>query len=223
MLSRDAAEAAEIVQRNIDALNGLVIGKGRAGSSLRHACGALRANAETLIREARVAEPWMACYTLAREAGATWRQVLGIRRDLAAEDASSLVATIIKSHGLLFSLITASRILVNDEGFRSRQDVDAAKAVISSAFSDTEELIADDMQADIYQAVIALRASTIAYLVERQRPLPRMLRFSFGSPKPSLWFAHRLYADAGRADEMRAENKVVHPAFMRPSGQALSN
>jgi len=32
----------------------------------------------------------------------------------------------------------------------------------------------------------------------------------------------RLYSDAGRADELRAENDVVHPAFMRPTGYALS-
>jgi prophage DNA circulation protein len=34
--------------------------------------------------------------------------------------------------------------------------------------------------------------------------------------------AYRLYADASRADEIRAENKVVHPAFCPPTGIALS-
>lgn len=222
MLSRDAAEAGAIVRRNVDLINSLVVSKGRAGSSLRLACGDLRANAASLVREARVGEPWMNCYALAREAGATWQQVLVIHKALAVEAVSSLAATIVKSHGLLFSLITMSHILV-DVNFRSRQDVDAAKLVIGAAFHDTEELVADDMQVAVYQALVALHAATIALLVERQRPLPRMLRFQFGLSKPSLWFAHRLYADAGRADELRAENRVVHPAFQRPVGRALSN
>lgn len=222
MLSRDAAEAGAIVQRNVDLINGLVVSKGRAGSSLRRACGDLRANAVNLVREARVGEPWMNCYTLARAAGATWQQVLVIHRALVVEATSNLAAMIVKSHGLLFSLIIISRILV-DVSFRSRQDVDAAKSVIGAVFHDTEELVADDMQVAVYQALVALHAATIAHLIEQQRPLPRMLQFQFGLPKPSLWFAHRLYTDAGRADEMRAENRVVHPAFMRPFGQALSN
>jgi hypothetical protein len=35
--------------------------------------------------------------------------------------------------------------------------------------------------------------------------------------------SNRLYYDASRADELRAENKVVHPLFMLPTGQALSS
>jgi prophage DNA circulation protein len=51
-----------------------------------------------------------------------------------------------------------------------------------------------------------------------------MLNFQFWSPSiPTLIAAYRLYSDAGRADEIRMENKVVHPAFMRPIGKALSN
>jgi prophage DNA circulation protein len=39
---------------------------------------------------------------------------------------------------------------------------------------------------------------------------------------PSVALAHRLYADASRADELRNENKIVHPAFCLRDGRALS-
>jgi prophage DNA circulation protein len=34
--------------------------------------------------------------------------------------------------------------------------------------------------------------------------------------------AYKLYQDASRADEIRAENKTVHPAFAQATGIALS-
>jgi prophage DNA circulation protein len=34
--------------------------------------------------------------------------------------------------------------------------------------------------------------------------------------------AYKLYDDASRCDELRQENKVVHPAFCPPTGRALS-
>ena len=86
-----------------------------------------------------------------------------------------------------------------------------------------EEIAADDMDQMTYQALVRLHAAVTFFLVETARPLPRMLNFQFGAPMPTLVAAYRLYADAGRADELRAENKVVHPAFMRPFGKALSN
>jgi prophage DNA circulation protein len=73
-----------------------------------------------------------------------------------------------------------------------------------------------------YRALVELHAAIIFHMIETARPLPRMLTFKFAEPMPSLQVAHRLYYDAGRADELRTENKVVHPAFMLPTGQALS-
>jgi prophage DNA circulation protein len=49
-----------------------------------------------------------------------------------------------------------------------------------------------------------------------------MTSYQFAVPLPSLVIAHRLYQDASRADQIRAENKVVHPAFCPPLGVALS-
>jgi prophage tail gpP-like protein len=40
-----------------------------------------------------------------------------------------------------------------------------------------------------------------------------MLTYEFFSALPTLVCAYRLYADAGRADELRAENKIIHPSI----------
>jgi prophage DNA circulation protein len=54
------------------------------------------------------------------------------------------------------------------------------------------------------------------------RPLPRLLPYQFARVMPTLVLAQRLYADASRADEIRAENHVVHPLFCPLTGFALS-
>jgi len=38
-----------------------------------------------------------------------------------------------------------------------------------------------------------------------------------------LTIAYKLYSDASRADEVRAENKIVHPAFCPLVGYGLSS
>jgi len=70
--------------------------------------------------------------------------------------------------------------------------------------------------------LIGLHAAIIAHLTATARPLPQLLYFRFGNIIPTLVVAQKLYADAGRADELRRENKVVHPAFTLPTGRALS-
>jgi len=57
--------------------------------------------------------------------------------------------------------------------------------------------------------------------------LPRVINYNVGGVLPSLTVAQRLYPDAmlntDRSDELRLENKIIHPAFMRPTGICLSN
>ena len=40
--------------------------------------------------------------------------------------------------------------------------------------------------------------------------------------RSSLTLGQRLYGDAGRADELVAENEIVHPLFASRAGRALS-
>jgi prophage DNA circulation protein len=107
--------------------------------------------------------------------------------------------------------------------FESRQDVDAVKQVMNDVFDEIEEDVADQMDAMTYRDLIKLHAAVIAHLVETARPLPRMMKFRFGFSQPTLVMAYKLYSNSGRADELRKENRVIHPAFSLPTGLALSS
>jgi len=104
----------------------------------------------------------------------------------------------------------------------SRQDVDNIKAIMTTAFQPAEELAADDMDQVAFMALVQLHAALAFHLDQTARPLPRMLDYAFADVLPTLVLAYRLYANAGRADEVRAENKIVHPAFGLREGKALS-
>jgi len=118
--------------------------------------------------------------------------------------------------------LASEGLVISDMTFASREDVDVVKADLNAAFAIAEEVAADDMAQMTYQALIKLHAAMIAYLSDTARPLPRMLAFQFAVAMPTLVTAQRLYYDPSRADELRDENKVVHPAFMLPTGRALS-
>jgi prophage DNA circulation protein len=49
-----------------------------------------------------------------------------------------------------------------------------------------------------------------------------MLAYRFATPRPTLVMSHRLYDTAARADQLREENKMVHPAFAPREGRALA-
>ena len=119
------------------------------------------------------------------------------------------------------TLATMGYVIANTV-FVSRQDVDAVKDLVNQVFSDMEEVIADEMDSMLGRAVLHLHAAISQRLVETARPLPRMIAYRFYMTMPSVVLAHRLYADAGRADELRNENNIVHPGFCPLQGLALS-
>ena len=107
-------------------------------------------------------------------------------------------------------------------GLLARGDIDALITSLQEPFGKAEETAADDMDQATYFALIELHASLTNHLVTTGRPLPQRIPYQFAVVLPSLVLAYRLYADASRADEIRAENKIVHPAFCPPIGLALS-
>jgi prophage DNA circulation protein len=97
------------------------------------------------------------------------------------------------------------------------------RATINNAFGPVAEAVANEMDAMTYRKIVALHAAISYFLVETARPLPRMLRYRFGQVMTTLTIGQKLYADALRGDEVRAENKIVHPAFAPMQGRALSS
>jgi prophage DNA circulation protein len=195
--------------------------KGRSGSDLRRACGDLKANAETYIVDNVIGAKLHECFRQARITGATMDELNRIREELVATAAVSLVAVLIKQACVSFSLQQISNVLTTIE-FKSREDVDRVRAELNAAFSQAEEVAADEMALAVYRSLVTLHAAVTFHLYQSARPLPQMLDYQFAAPRPTLVLSHRLYDTAARADELREENKVVHPAFASGIGRALA-
>jgi hypothetical protein len=221
MKRADAQEAAPIVDRMLYALLGTVPSKGRAGSDARTAIGDTRANAFKLCISDALGPPLDSCFDLARQAGASAPQLNVVREGIEKETPSTLGGNLVMNAGIRLCLAAQCRIIASMD-FVSRQDVDALKAALLQPFRDAEEIAADGRDQMTFQALISLHGAVTNHLVATARPLPRMTNFVFFEPLPSLVVAYKLYEDASRCDELRQENKIVHPAFCPMSGQALS-
>ena len=218
----DAQEANEIVQRLLANLSVCIPQAGIPGSSARTAIGDLMANAYALLRADAIGPPLQDCFSLVVQAGCTLAQLAWVLGELELEAPTTLGGTLIKNSCIQFTLSFGADI-VTGMTFVSRQDVETLLQQIRAPFDDAEEIAADNMDQMVYQGLIGLRAALVNYLVTTARPLPRMVNYQFGNVLPTLVIAYRLYADASRADEIRAENKIVHPAFCPTFGRALSS
>jgi hypothetical protein len=222
MYKVDAKEAAPLLQRALMALLGAGPTSGCPGADLRTTCGYLYANALVLIQSDAAGQPLADCFEAARKVGFTQEDLSWfVRTKVMAEAPVTLGATLIKNCIIEMCLATECRIIA-DMVFTSRDDVEALKLQMNEAFSQAEEVAADDMDQATFRALVALHSALIYHLVETARPLPRMLQYQFAASLTTLVLGHRLYDDAGRADELRVENKIVHPAFAPMTGRALS-
>jgi prophage DNA circulation protein len=218
----EVSEAAKIARLSADMLLATSNNQiGRAGSDLRRACGDVKVHAESYIVANVIGPKLSNCFNQARITGATLDEFNRIRATLVAESAVALVAVLIKQACVAFSLQQMSVVLAGMT-FTSRQDVDFVRGEVNVAFDEAEEVAADEMALTVYRALISLHAAVTFHLYQTARPLPQMLDFRFAAIRPTLIQSYRLYADAGRADELREENKVVHPAFAPRTGRALS-
>jgi prophage DNA circulation protein len=188
---------------------------------LRRAVGDFIVHSERLIQLDQAGPPLADCYEKARLVGVTQKQLAGARAIINKEETVLLGATLIKQACINFCLITEA-IIIADMTFVCRQDVEALKLQMNAAFAASEEVAADDMDQMTYRALVQLHAAVTFHLIETARPLPRLIPFEFSWPMPTLQMAHRLYDNAARCDELRAENRVVHPAFAPRMGLALS-
>jgi prophage DNA circulation protein len=207
----------------LNALNGTVSGQtGIAGTDLFFAIGDLIANGEADMRSSQLGAPLLSVFEQATAAGAT---LAGMGMVLAAMEAavpSSAVGIAIVNAGINMALVEQARILAATT-FTSSNDVSAAIASNNANFTTAEETVADSGDVATYRALVALHGSVTRDLINRALQLPSRVTYSFPRSLPSLVVSWRLYADSTRADELVAQNKVIHPAFMPASGIALSS
>jgi len=219
----DVNEAVPICNRVLGYMLQITATRGRTGADMRTAIGDFLANCATLLRNDLAGPPLSDIFDKSRLAGITLTQLDAVRAKAVAETPKSVGAILIQNSLINYTLVVESRVIAGMT-FISREDVDAMKLRMNDAFAPMEEIAADEMDQMTYAALVRLHAAVTFYLVETARPLPQMLAFQFYQPSiPTLIAAYRLYSDASRADEIRAENKCVHPAFLRPTGRALSN
>src|SRR4030095_250706 len=217
----DTKEATPLLQRAIEALLEWSPTRGKAGANLRTQIGYLHAFAERLVQRDAAGEPLDQCYQLAVLAGITQTQLSWVRQRVTLESPTTIGATMMKHSIIYLNLATEAQVIAAMT-FTSREDVELLKQQLGEAFREVAEIAADAMDQMTFRALVNLHGAVVFHLIETGRPLPRMLRWQFAAVMSSLMVAQRLYYDASRADELRKENKVVHPAFMLPHGRALS-
>jgi prophage DNA circulation protein len=112
--------------------------------------------------------------------------------------------------------------IIRDMVFKSRNEVETIIGQMHAAFTQAEEVVADQLASETYRLLVTMHASVTRFLVEQARPLPRIINYSVAGNMPSLALAVKIYGDASRAAELIVENNVIHPLFMPPTGRALS-
>jgi prophage DNA circulation protein len=218
----DVTEAVPIVQRLLNNLASIIADKGADGANARGAIGQVYADAAFLCANDTIGPALDNCFDLVRQTGCTLPQMETVRVYLVAEPTPlTLGATLVIDYSIQMALAQEGKI-ISAMTFKSRQDVDALLAAIQQPFADAEDIAANNSNPMVFRSLIELQAAIVDHLVETARPLPMMLSYQFATPLPSIVISHRLYGDASRYDEIRDENKVVHPAFCPPIGQALS-
>lgn len=213
-------EIEAIVKRTTDNLLEFVSFAGRAGSEFRLAVGDLRAHINEYVRDGSFGNRLMTCFRLATSAGITVDWLDKVLEQLVAEEPSELSARAVVQSSILFALAQDGRILAVTE-FTSRDDVDAMLERMRDWFDKVKDLAADEMDDPSYRALNNLAGAIIRYLADVARPLPRMVDYEL-APMPALAMAQYIYGDGSRAEELAAEARVVHPAFMPRKVRALS-
>jgi hypothetical protein len=218
----DAEEAAPIAISTLKAILDVIPTRGRPGADLRTDIGDFETFALELIQYDRSGPRLAAIFELTRKNGATLPELAYVRGVAAAAAPATVGGTLMRNSLINLSLTTEA-LVIADMVFKSRNAAEAMKDQMNEAFDAMEEIAADSMDTFTYRALIALHAAVSEHLITSQYPLPVMLSFRFAAPGPTLVQAYRLYDDASRADELMENNGVIHPAFARPNGVALSS
>ncbi|SRR5579885_2135479 len=195
---------------------------GQSGAQVRYDAGRLLATAAQQVQNSSIGDALADMFDHARLAGATLASMSYVRSQIATLTALSDQAAMLIDTAVILALASEAAIIA-ELTFSARDQVETLLAQMQSEFADAEEAAADRGDSSVYQAVIALRAAVTRHLVVTAQPLPLVVHYAIGTALPSLALAQLLYADGSRADELRDENHVIHPAFMPAQGVALSS
>lgn len=105
----------------------------------------------------------------------------------------------------------------------SADDAAAVREAMTALIDSEIEVAGNQGEDQTYGALRSLRAAVVQDLNKRGAGLASIKTFNMKAGLPALVLAHRLYRDAGRADELVAQVNPIHPAFMPLSFRALSS
>lgn len=223
-LSQQVKEAEDLLDRVLDALLMTVpnrVGGGRPAWDFRRQVGDIRRDGQRLIVDGTLGAAFTEVFTSATAAGATLESFEKLRRKVIAETPKYVPAQA-TAHLATYATLAQMTAITAKSSYVSRDQALAALNRISQAFEPAEEDAADESDPAIYRALVTARAAAVRDLAERGRQLPRVIKFKFAGPMPALWIANRIYGDGGRADQLREENRWIHPAFAPEDGVCLS-
>lgn len=221
MTGEEANEVLGIVARiGPVVLSAAVDLRGDVGTALRRSVGMMVVD-KNMVELDIFAFALTLALDLARHSNATLATMDRVRKAALAERPISLPAVLAVNTIVRLVLATEARIIAYMQ-FRSREDVTNIAAAMNAAFSQSEEVAADDLDAGTYMAIIKLHGDVTRHLADRGRQLPRIINYDMPVPLPALRLAMRAYGDPARYQELIAENSVCHPAFMPRAGQMLA-
>jgi len=221
MTGDEADEVLAIVRRICPVvLSSAVRPSGTIGTALRRAVGMMKAD-RNMANLDTFCFAFNVCIDLARHCRATLVTMDRVRKQALSEKPVGLPAVQTVLAIVRLTLAMEARIIAY-MSFRSLDEVDQIATVMNAAFSETSEIAADDLNAGVYMAIIALHGAVTAHLADRGRQLPRIISYNYQQVMPALRMAQRAYADPRRYAELISENHVVHPAFMPREGKMLA-
>jgi hypothetical protein len=217
----DAQEIAEIVQRTTANLLSFSAMRGRAGIELRYTIGDLNAYVRDYLADGSFADRLRTCFRLATSAGISLDWMDKVIDGLVKEKPSTLMAISVVENALIMAVAQDGRIIAATT-YQSRDDIDITMRRMKVWFDILKEMFADTLSGAGYDAFITLVAAITRHLADSARPLPRMLRYDLAASMPGLAISQYIYGEGGRAEELSAENKTVHPLFCQRTLRALS-
>lgn len=213
-LKSEQTEILAVLTRLLDNLAKTITSQtGRTGADLRRQIGRVRDDYLELLDNGGFSVSLLTCFRLAEKANVNLWSLAYVRQQLIEEEPFGDIASAIVQAGISFCLATESR-MVAALTFTSRDDVEVMMRKMKKAFDAARDKAADAIDSAAYQQLTYLSAALTNHLATASRHLPRMVRFKLAKNFPSLAVSYRLYYEADRAEELAAENRIVHPLFM---------
>lgn len=146
-------------------------------------------------------------------------QPVAPRTNTLALEAQHETALLMMVETVALSQIAAA---VSSLTLRSRDEAEGYRLRLGRAFDVAIERASETRFVDLLRVLRETQAALSRDLIERGRPLARIVNYATGVPLPAVVLAHALYQDAGRAGELVGENPAQHPSFMPTAGRAYS-